>query len=74
MLLSSEDRSGCFSSSYTSLMELSNHRESALKKAALLQMNMKNLRAAAFQRIAQLSQHAGMLLLPFSSFLVIILS
>jgi hypothetical protein len=50
-------------------MELSNHRESALKKAALLQMNMKNLRAAAFQRIAQLSQHAGTLILPFLSFM-----
>jgi hypothetical protein len=56
MLLSSEDRSNCFSSCYTSLMELSNFRENALKKAALLQMNMKNLRAAAYQR-AQLNQH-----------------
>ena len=56
MLLSSEDRSGCFSSCYTSLMELSNQREQALKKAALLQMNMKNLKVAALQKIALLSQ------------------
>ena len=60
MLLSSEDRSGCFSSCYTSLMELSNHREHALKKAALLQMNMKNLKVAALQKIAQLSQQPSL--------------
>lgn len=56
MLVSSEDRSSCFSSCYTSLMELSNQRENALKRAALMQMNMKNLKVAAFQKIAQLSQ------------------
>lgn len=59
MLLAAEDRSLCFNTCYTSLMELSNYRESALKKAALLQMNMKNLRAAALHKISQLHQIGG---------------
>jgi Myb-like DNA-binding domain len=59
MLLSAEDRSLCFNTCYTSLMELSNYRERALKKATLLQMNMKNLRVAAFQKISPVNQSAG---------------
>ena len=60
MLLSAEDRSLCFNTCYTSLMELSNYRERALKKATLLQMNMKNLRVAAFQKISPPNQGAAM--------------
>ena len=60
MLLTAQDRSTCFSTCYTSLMELSNCRESALKKAALLQMNMKNLRVAALQKAPVINQIGGM--------------
>jgi hypothetical protein len=60
MLLTAQDRSTCFSTCYTSLMELSNCRESALKKAALLQMNMKNLRVAALQKAPVVNQIGGM--------------
>ena len=60
MLLTAQDRSTCFSTCYTSLMELSNCRESALKKAALLQMNMRNLRVAALQKAPVVNQIGGM--------------
>ena len=59
MLLTAQDSSACFSTCYTSLMELSNCRESALKKAALLQMNMKNLRVAALQKTTVPNQIGG---------------
>ena len=59
MLLTAQDSSACFSTCYTSLMELSNCRESALKKAALLQMNMKNLRVAALQKTTVSNQIGG---------------
>jgi hypothetical protein len=42
MLLQADERSECFTKAYTSLMELSNLREAALKKATLVQMNFNN--------------------------------
>lgn len=42
MLLQADERSECFTKAYTSLMELSNLREAALRKAALVQMNFHN--------------------------------
>ena len=49
MMAEDQDRAGCFNSCYTSLMELSNHRESSLRKASLLQMSLKNLLGSAQQ-------------------------
>ena len=42
ILLQSDQNSECFTKGYTSLMELSNLREAAMKKASLIQMNYKN--------------------------------
>lgn len=45
ILLQADERSECFTKGYTSLMELSNLREAALKKATLVEMNYKNATA-----------------------------
>jgi hypothetical protein len=46
ILIQSEDRSHAFAASYQSLLQLHNHRLNAVKKAALLQMNMEAFLAA----------------------------
>eukprot|EP01035_Chromulina_nebulosa_P027310 gene27310-35890_t len=45
ILLQADERSDCFTKGYTSVMELSNMREKALKKAALVQMSVNNATA-----------------------------
>jgi len=45
ILLQADQDSDCFTKGYTSLMELSNLREAALKKASLVQMNFRNATA-----------------------------
>lgn len=45
ILLQADEQSDCFTKGYTSLMELSNLREAALKKATLVEMNYKNATA-----------------------------
>jgi hypothetical protein len=42
LLLQADERSDCFTKAFASLMELSNLREAALKKATLVQMNYQN--------------------------------
>ena len=54
ILLQADERSDCFTKGYTSLMELSNMREKALKKAALIQMSVNNATA-----IKQFSEDNG---------------
>ncbi len=54
ILLQEEDRSsGTFTKSYQTLLELSNHRQKALKHLPLMQMNMQNV--TAFQQAGKLS-------------------
>jgi hypothetical protein len=43
MLLNSENHSNCFNTSYTNLMELSNYRESSIKKIELMKINIQNV-------------------------------
>jgi hypothetical protein len=43
ILLQADEKSECFTTAYTSLMELSNLRDTALKKAKLIEMNMQNV-------------------------------
>lgn len=45
ILFLAENRSECWKLAYSSLLHLTNLRESAVKKAALLQMNMENVAA-----------------------------
>ena len=45
MLLLSNEKSECFSKCFTCLMELSNQREKAIKKAAFLEMNVEHIRS-----------------------------
>ena len=42
MLIVADDKSACFANSYKSMMELSNFREKAVRKATLLQINVNN--------------------------------
>jgi hypothetical protein len=54
ILLQEEDRSsGTFTKSYQTLLELSNHRQKALKHLPLMQMNMQNV--TAFQQSSKSS-------------------
>ena len=54
ILLQADERSDCFTKGYTSVMELSNMREKALKKAALVQISVNNATA-----IKQFSEDSG---------------
>lgn len=45
ILLQAEDKSTCFTASYQQLLHLNNERTNAVKKAALLQMNMESILA-----------------------------
>ena len=56
ILLQADERSDCFTKGYTSLMELSNMREKALKKAALVQMSVNN--ATVIQQYPPDRKHA----------------
>lgn len=49
ILLQADERSDCFTRGYTCFMELSNMRQKALRKAALVQMNVNN--ATAIQNL-----------------------
>jgi len=43
ILVSSDEKTESFSKCFNGLMELSNYREKAVKKAALLEMNLENV-------------------------------
>jgi hypothetical protein len=63
ILLQADEKSECFTTAYTSLMELSNLRDTALKKAKLIEMNMQNVNSirhshAREQKQQQSSQHS----------------
>eukprot|EP01039_Chlorochromonas_danica_P005577 gene5577-6140_t len=45
ILLQADDRSNCFASGYNCLVQLSNFREIAVRKAVLMQQNVKNVTA-----------------------------
>lgn len=52
MLIQAEDRSHAFVNSYQYLLQFNNHRLNAVKKAALLQMNMETFLAVKQQQAA----------------------
>lgn len=56
LLLLTDDKSECFSKCYNNLMELSNQREKAVKKAALLEMNVESVKSYQKSLLRQQNQ------------------
>ena len=56
VLLQADDRSDSFTKAYTSLVELSNLRDAALRKATLVQMNVDNARTIKSNMAAPISE------------------
>lgn len=56
VLLQADDRSDSFTKAYTSLVELSNLRDAALRKATLVQMNVDNARTIKSNMAVSISE------------------